>query len=304
MTETLGFPALTEAAESPRWRALLLSAGFIVDVANLSRDGGDLLDPLVFAAIVQANQASLRHDPVVQQVYGDSGEALPDELRRPISINAVAHSLRLPFETVRRRVRGLVQAGQCVVTPAGAYVPQAVIVGAAHARIQAERMARLMRLHAELADAGFLAREHVLPAPLPLDLKRTVNRALSEYMLRSCERVVELVPSVFDGFVLLGLGAANGEALLADPDEPPGPCSTRSLARRLGLPQETARRRLICLEAAGFARREPRGWLAAARPAEEQRLLRLAAENEADLRRLMARLRELSEVVDAASPRR
>ena len=44
-------------------QVVVLALAFVRDVANISRDGGDLLEPLVFAAIVQANQAALRSDP-------------------------------------------------------------------------------------------------------------------------------------------------------------------------------------------------------------------------------------------------
>lgn len=297
MTGLKSLSELAEVAALPRGRAALISAAFVVDVANISRDGGDLLEPLVFAAIVQANQALLRHDPEVQSRFGDSGESLPDELRRPISINAVAHSLRLPFETVRRKVKRLAELGQCVVTPAGAYVPQAVIVGERHAAIQAARLVRVRRLHEDLLGAGFLGPGQTLPRPLASRLTRTVNRALSEYMLRSCDRMVELVKGVAGGFVLLGLAVANtGHWLSADgAGTAPVPCSTRALAARLGLPPETARRRLMILAEAGFAERIAEGWFATAPEAEHERLARLVADNEADLKRLFTRLRELAE---------
>jgi DNA-binding Lrp family transcriptional regulator len=297
MTGLLSYPDLAGLAAEPRGRAALISAAFIVDIANISRDGGDLLEPLVFAAIVQANQAPLRHDPAIARRFGDSGEALPDELRRPISINAVAHSLRLPFETVRRKVKRLAEAGRCVVTTAGAYVPQAVIVGARHAEIQAARMARLARLLDDLSAAGFLGPGQAPARPPPPELTRTVNRALSEYMLRSCDRMVELVKGVPGGFVLLGLATANAGHWLsaAGVGTAPAPCSTRALATRLSLPPETTRRRLMGLAEAGFAERAAEGWLAAVPAGERERLIRLSAENEADLKRLVARLKELVE---------
>jgi DNA-binding Lrp family transcriptional regulator len=247
---------------------------------------------------VQANQAPLRHDPAVQKRYGDSGETLPDELRRPISINAVAHSLRLPFETVRRKVKRLTEIGHCVVTPAGAYVPRAVIAGERHAAIQAARLVRIGRLHEDLQAAGFLGPGQTLPRPVPMTLVRTANRALSEYMLRSCERMVELAKGVPAGFVLLGLVTANAAPWLteaAGERTAPFPCSNRALAARLGLPPETARRRLMALAEAGFAERAVEGWFASAPPAEHERLARLVADNEADLKRLFARLKELAE---------
>lgn len=262
-------------------QVMALSLAFIRDVADISRDGGDLLEPLVFAAIVQANQAALRNDPEVRRRYGDSGEAIPDALRRPISVNAIAQSLRLPFETARRKVRQLAARGDCVVTPAGVYVPRAAIVSARHAAVQARRMARLDRFRQELARAGVLSD----PPPLRPELVRTINRALSEYMLRSCDRLIGQAGGVLEGFVLLGLCAANTEGLAEDGLL--APCTGRALAEQLATPMETVRRHLLALAARGCARRTPAGWVAEA-------ALVAPAGYAADVRRLFQRLDELA----------
>ena len=314
MVATPQGPEHSDASTVGTRRATLVSLAFIVDAANISRAGGDLLEPLVFAAIVQANLAGLRHDPELQRLYGASGEALPDAARRPISVHAVAQSLRLPYETVRRRVRRLIDQGRCVAAPApppahaGVYVPRAAITSARHAAVQAARMERLMRLHDDLVRTGFLSPAEALPFPLPGALVRTVNTALSQYMLRTCDRMVELVGDVMDGFVLLGLVVANTERLIAAAGSlapsglaaEPRPCSGMALAGRLGMAGETVRRRLPALGEAGYARRVTGGWIATAPAAERARIARLAADNKADLQRLFARLRELAV---AAGPR-
>jgi DNA-binding Lrp family transcriptional regulator len=280
-------------------RVARLSIVFVADQADISRAGGDVLEPLVFAAIVQANQALLRNAPAVVARYGESPEAIPDHLRRPISINAVAESLRLPFESVRRKVRVLIDKQQCVSTPSGVYVPRSAIVSPRHAAIQAERLARLMRFHDALLGVGFLAPEETLAAHLPEAMKRPANRALSQYMLRTVDHVVELTGDLTDGFLLLGLAAFN---LRRDGD--PAPRSALALAGSLGMSSETVRRRLAALEEAGLARRTPRGWIAGAPEALHERLFSLAAENAADLRRLFARLKVLAEAQEDAGAAR
>jgi predicted ArsR family transcriptional regulator len=285
------------------WRVAQLSAAFVVDIANLSRPRrgqgdqttpGDVLEPLVFAAIVQANQALLAGDPAVRARYGDTGETLPDELRRPISISAVAESLRIPYETARRRVQGMVQAGLCVLTPAGAVIPQAVIASEAHAALQRARLARLLAFHDDLREAGFFAAHEILERAPDPSLTRPANRALSQYMLRTCERVVELSGGAVDGFVLLGLAAANGESLARSGVAEP--VSALALSGRLGLPDETARRRLRALAERGLARRRKKGWLVSARPTDLPLILRHVEEHAADLKRLFSRLRELAAI--------
>jgi DNA-binding transcriptional ArsR family regulator len=69
---------------------------------------GDLLHGLVYTAIWTAN---VKH--VVNTARASDQAVLPDELRRPVSILAIAHSLRLPYETVRRHAVALEKAGIC-----------------------------------------------------------------------------------------------------------------------------------------------------------------------------------------------
>lgn len=282
-------------------RVRRLSAAFLIETANLSRaesdDGlGDMLEPLVFAAVVQANQAALVADPTVRARYGDTGETLPDELRRPISVAAVADSLRLSYETTRRRVMSLARQGLCVVTPDGCYVPRAVIEHERHAAVQRARLARLVRLHDDLAAVGFLGPGETWTRPPSVALIRPANRALSQYMLRTLDGMVRLAGGVLDAFVLLGLSAyAERRPAGADEADEAAPISALALARRLGLGDETVRRHLKSLAAKGFARRPARGWVLAFRRAHERAVADIAAQNEAELRRLFARLKQLAE---------
>jgi len=132
---------------------------------------------------------------------------------------------------------------------------------------------------------------------------RAANTALSQYLLRTTDRLVALTGGVVDGFVLTGLAVANARYILG-PEAPahptglaaePRPCSGLALSRRLGMPNETVRRRLPVLAQAGFAQRVRGGWIVAVPLAERPRIAQLAAENEADLHRLFARLKELAD---------
>ncbi|MDE2488797.1 MAG: hypothetical protein KGO51_15505 [Alphaproteobacteria bacterium] len=172
--------------------------------------------------------------------------------------------------------------------------------------MQAARMARLGRFHDDLLGLGLLLGDEALPRALPAELMRSVNRALSEYMLRSCDRVIEFAGGVVDGFVLLGLCLVSAADALAtyEAGQPlrPSPCSMRAVAARLRMPHETVRRRLLALEALGYARRRGRRWVPVAPRAHRPRLARIAADNELDVRRLFARLRELSQISELSRP--
>ena len=100
-----------------------LAVGFILEIAAIGRQKEGLLDSLLAGAIIEANTHRLAHDPALQMAYAYTDTPPPDALRRPVSINALAASLRLPFETVRRHVRRLADLGICVATPQGVIVP-------------------------------------------------------------------------------------------------------------------------------------------------------------------------------------
>jgi DNA-binding Lrp family transcriptional regulator len=295
MTEPhLGGPTL--AWDSARMRAIAgLSLEFVLDISRISRGEGDLLTPLVLTAILDANQAIVHRDPELARLYGDAGSALPDDLRRPISTNALAKSLRLPFESVRRRVSGWIEIGVCVRTPAGVYVPQAVVTSPAYVAVQAARVARLRRFRADLVQAGFVAA--ALAEPTPAGMVRAADRALAQYMLRTCDQLMVLARNPVSGFVLLGLAVAG----LGSEAQPAGlglasrqPATVAVVGEVVGMPAETVRRHLMALQRLGFAERTPKGWISAAQPRSWPQLGRLVAQNEANLRRLFDRIGELA----------
>jgi DNA-binding Lrp family transcriptional regulator len=277
--------------------ALRLSIEFVLDVGRVSRGDGDLLDPLILTAILEANQAVIRHDPRLAELYGQPQTALPDDLRRPISINALAKSLRLPFENVRRRVRVWVDEGLCVQLPDGVYVPHAVVTSPSYRAVQAARVERLQLFEGELEDAGLLTPAAPEARVFP-SLARAADRALAGYMLRTCDRVMALAQTPLNGFVLLGLCSLNAERLsrsrpvfLDEVESYARPCTTAALARRVDAPDETVRRRLAALGERGLARRQGAGWVAAAPASLVEELDGLVADNIRDLRRLFAQVR-------------
>jgi hypothetical protein len=86
--------------------------------------GGEFITAIVCQAIITANTAHL----------ADHGDALtkeaglpPDELRKPVSILAIAGSLGLPFETTRRHVAKLTEAGVCRRVQGGIIVPASAL---------------------------------------------------------------------------------------------------------------------------------------------------------------------------------
>ena len=233
-----------------------LAVPFFVDVSLLGRvEGASLMDTLLINGVLEANLAPLNRDPDLQVAYATLGNAPPDELRRPVSINALAGSLRLPFETVRRRVNKLVREGKLAAASQGVYVTAATVtsptfIGAVRARYE-----RVLRFYDELCEAGVI---EPLPAPLPsvdhpAAPARAVGRVLSDYVFRTLDPLLERVGDPLTGIIMLEIARSSTEHLsvaqaigfMRDgwiPDSERVPARVAELSRKLDIPYETTRR--------------------------------------------------------------
>lgn len=298
-------PALRELTQAvpPQIRRLSwLSLGYLLDSIEISRGGGDIVDRLLVAAILDANLAPVKQDNALQIAYAALEDAPPDELRRPISVNAVAQSLGLPFETVRRRVAGLARSGALVVAPGGVLVPPAAIASPAFKAMSLARYQRLRRFHAELKAADALP---VLdPGGEPLALPpgdppvRIANRLLAEHLMRFIESATRRVRHPLSALTLLHIVRGNTEqASLAELESafsgvgvPMRPVTIATLASRLNVPGETLRRRTAELVRAGFCRRDRQGVFVRPEMLATDAMSGLVPENAANMQRLFSRL--------------
>src|SRR5262245_61715219 len=114
----------TAAPVSARDRQLaFLGFNFVLDLAGDGIPGLRPLESLLVMAVNQANIAPLTRDPEARARHGALEAPAPDESRRPVSVRAVATSMRMPYETTRRNIRRLEGQGVCVTTDAGVVVP-------------------------------------------------------------------------------------------------------------------------------------------------------------------------------------
>ena len=266
-------PKRADPGAAPMWRIARASIEMIMDMIEITRGAGSVLDPLIVSTVLEGNLALFNQDPELQRRYAEIDRPPPDELRRPISIAAVAGSLSLPYETVRRRAGQLVRSGALAATPKGLTVPAAALATPAYLAAAVARYERLKRFYLELKQAGVTApaasaepQDPALSGP-PV---RLVNRIIGEYMLRVNEQLLRRVGDAVSGILVLELGRANAEHLDHEarrieaplPDDLRRPVSLLALARRLRLPPETVRRHVLRLEAEGLARKVRGGWLA------------------------------------------
>jgi hypothetical protein len=233
-----------------------LAFDFVLDMASQGIAGLKPLECLLVMAINQANIAPLTRDPTARDAYGGLGAPAPDELRRPVSVRAVATSMRLAYETARRNIRRLETRGVCVVSDAGVVVPAAFLVTPDYldtARLGYERLYGLYRV---LRARGLL--EPLPPAQYEESEPpvRGAVRLMSDFLLRSAEALDARTGDLVSTLVILPLLAA---AAGADPGRATPQMSVAALTRRVRLPPETVRRHVASLAQAGLCEAGPRG---------------------------------------------
>jgi len=281
---------------------------YLLDVIAISRDGRHPLDALLIGTISQANVApvSARAD---LQIALATAEAPPsDDMRRPISINALATSLRLPFETVRRRVHGLQRAGYCRIEPAGVIIPTEVLITENYLSLAFQAYERLRAFHGELSNLGALTGlspttvEHD-QGFLPL---RAAARVATDYVLRAMDLAVAEFGDLVTVLLLMEIVRSNTEHLGLSPEPPqmvdgggrlldahrrPAPLSR--VAKRIGAPHETARRHVVPLLETGAVQRVRGGLVVPAATLAQPPTMRFMGGNAMHLRRMFAALSQL-----------
>jgi biotin operon repressor len=79
----------------------------------------DPIDALILSTVAVANVAHLNADKALSQAYAGIETPEPQEIKRPISRNAVALSLGLSYETARRRIQKLLNEGALIEADGG-----------------------------------------------------------------------------------------------------------------------------------------------------------------------------------------
>jgi hypothetical protein len=269
------------------WALAQLSASFLLDQITMGLGPLTTREALLVLAINQGKIAAMTRDPEARRRYGALDAPAPDDERRAVSINAVANSLGLPFETVRRQIRGLETLGVCVATPQGVIVPGAFLISPAYLESVQRGGERMRLFYMDVRKAGLLgplpASAYEVEDGAPL---RSAARLLSDFILRVSDSMRPVAGDVISNLVLLALL----ESSLAPPHG--GPRSVSAIARRLRIPEETARRHAVRLAEPGLARRTSRGLIIDPEMLDAPPLEGLVRDNNADAQRLFAGLAE------------
>lgn len=283
------------------WRLLRLNLLYVLEIFELSRaDDGDFLEALVHSLVASTSVAPVMGDQDLQARYATAERPPPDAVRRALPVHAIAQSLRLPYETIRRRVNQLVEKGELLLTRDGVVQPEAAVRQPHLIRQSEARYDCTKRLYRDLLTIGAVSRPDPASAgAFDAPPVRLVNRLIGEFSLRASDELITLAGSPTLGMVLLAVARANAEhidPLHASPSAPipeseRRPARMSDLAVRLRLPEESLRRQVRRLVEAGLVVRVPRGVLVSDRIAAVA--AKLASEGGGQgLRRLFSRLSE------------
>jgi DNA-binding IclR family transcriptional regulator len=291
--------------------ALRAANNFIIDGLASYQSRGDFTDALILATLVQSNSAPVSADPALQRRYATFESVAPDSLRRPISINAIAGSLGLPFETVRRRIKRMVAEGLAEVAPEGIRLVGVHLQSPRHQAALDSTYATVRALYERLKAGGCLELMNLPPQNGPgwspeAPPVRIVWRAASDYLLRMMEHLLPNVPSLSRAFVVLAVFRVNtltlpdsvrgGEGLTPDdfvPDSYRRPARASEVATLLGLPHETVRRHLAALVEEERCMRVRDGFIVPAAMLARPNVVHASGANFRHLARMFAELSEL-----------
>lgn len=306
---------MTPQAPLRRLRVLgRISVAFILDIVDACRMEREFLDALVILAIVQANVGPVAGDPDLQRAYADYDSPPPDALRRPVSISAVAQSLKLPYETVRRRVSQLADEPGFELTPQGVLVSQEMLNTPAHHAAIVTNYELIRDFYLRLRALGVLdevAASAVPAQPGAPPAVRAVARVSSDYMLRIIDLLTTHIGDLVRGLVFLAVLRANTEHFADDdsgsdeggaasflPDELRRPVSVAALSSRLGVPHETARRHAARLVEDRFCVRSRDGLIVPAHVLARPNFIRLMGDNNNYVRRMYSQLAKVGVVAE------
>lgn len=222
--------------------------------------GGDVETALILFACLVGGVAHVEDDPALAALFSGLATPVPDAMRRPLPVMAVARSTGLKRETVRRKALALAARGLVRRTPEGLV---AVTDGAPHYRattIAGNGLFRQFLMHLGYGGEADPARRRAgLIGPAWEAAPLRAARIHHGFLFRAAVHLLALG----EGSVNRGLVLTAMLTLVLRPDDPlhrlgadPGRVAGRAverpmLAARQPLTRETLRRTLVELEGRG-----------------------------------------------------
>jgi DNA-binding Lrp family transcriptional regulator len=282
-----------------------LANAFALELVKLGGHRREVVDALLRAAILHSNLTYLDRDEDFQRRYATVEADPPDEVRRPATMNAIATSLKLPFETVRRRVNRLIEHGVCAHAAGGVIVPMAMTSSAIYRQNLDFQYQALQALYQRLRAIGVLEAPPLVEPWRGEPPVRLAGRLVVEFVLRFVEEPLghvgdpvttltglEIILANTEGWSDTESGGEGGDVDSFVPDERRTPVTVAQLGARLGVPGETIRRHVRRLGEAGLCRRTGGGYIVPAEALAQPVVMGFAARNLMNLHRMFASLGE------------
>lgn len=191
--------------------------------------------------------------------------------RKPMVVRELSRELNLPYETVRRHVRDLEQAGACVVKKGGPTVPDAMRGDPRATRLLRKIYVNAVRLLADLTRVGavtFPSASRRAPPSGPLAKEQMIIAIAAIALLLAGVRLMRDFwgGDLVKGLVFTAIWTANVKHVTTSrattssllPDDLRQPVSVLAISRSLRLPYETVRRHADGLVREGLAVRAGR----------------------------------------------
>lgn len=137
-------------------RALLIYALRVLE--SVKQLYGDAVMGMLIVTIIAANVDHLLADPELDRQYGDQDAPPPDQLRRGITVRALARRADMPFETARRRVNELLAHDMLENRPDGLIFPARALLRTAQMTDNERIAGHFHSLLAMLSDLAASAR--------------------------------------------------------------------------------------------------------------------------------------------------
>jgi DNA-binding Lrp family transcriptional regulator len=296
---TTAVPLSTLAAAMRASNALLLD--LLAEIAF----GDDPLDRIILAAIAQANVEGLTADAEQLRRYGTLADLPPDELRRPVSISAIASGTGMAFETVRRRVRRLSAEGLCEAGPEGVRITSRMISRAENEATLGKTYELVRGLYLRLKANGCLEElaDRNMPAYSGAPPIRAAARLTFGHFLRMIAGLVRAVGDLTTALILIATLRENSEhtadlpAVVVSqglmPDELKVPTNAATIAAVLELGESTVGRRLTRLVREGRCLKRRGGVIVATAYVQRPEIMALLQFNYTSLLRLFEPLQQL-----------
>ena len=252
--------------------------------------GPDLEAAIIFLAILEANGRHIVRQPGFAADLADERVGPPGEEPRPISRQAVAESLGIPRETVRRKVSDLIDRGYLVKAPGGVTTTRAVIGGEQFLAARHLIAGHVRQLVLDLRQYAGMPLPFEAPLQDPADEAgggddlsgwlvepgqlRVANALAIEFVVHYTREAAALFGNDYEGAItFLTILEINGhenirqpwfvrdfaDVRVSLPAEMARAISRQAVADTLGSPRETVRRKIADLIRKGLLAEAPGG---------------------------------------------